>query len=397
MKRPLRICILLLLGVPACRGSGGDLVGTPVTQAPHIDKPKVQVALLRATQGDSMFSAERAMEGARLAFDLANEAGALPVDIIAVEGDTMEDPSTTTGLVAEAAGDPSYVGMVSWTSSESPALASAAAAAGLPVLSVSPAGGSGAADGFWSRMVAPDKTVAGSVARLMEASAGRRPVCVAADDGPRGLNLMHLVASALTSRGADVGVTEAVPAEQSNYLDLVHNLADAHCGLVFWGGGTTEGGLIRAEMSAAGLSSAVMVGVDTVVADPFYTAAGPAGEGTIAACPCTDVSTSTTLAAQEFIQEYQSKYGSPPSAFSVEGWDAAQRILAAIAAGNVDRAGIEKFLSAQRRFTGLGGTYVFDPQGDATNSSVYLYELRQGTWALLGEAGSITRKLRGGR
>jgi branched-chain amino acid transport system substrate-binding protein len=374
-------CVLMLLTASACRSSEADVVGTPVTQAPHVDKPKLQVALLGATQGESMFSAQHAMEGARLAFDLANQAGGLPVDVIAVAGDTMEDSSVVTGQVSEAAGDPSYVGIVAWTSSpESPALAAAAAAGGLPVISVSPVAGGGTTDGFWSRMVAPDKVLAESVAHLRAASAGRRPVCVTADDGPRGLDLVRWVTAALASRGVDVGFTQTVTAEQPDYVDLVGNIADAHCSLVFWGGGTTEGGLIRAEMTEAGLPEAVMIGVDTLVAGPFATAAGPAGEGTIAACACTDVSTSTSLDAQEFIQGYQSKYGNPPSAFAVEGWDAAQRIIAAVDAGNVDRATIGRFLSEQRQFAGLGSSYVFDAQGESANSGVYLYELREGTW-----------------
>jgi branched-chain amino acid transport system substrate-binding protein len=375
--------VMLLLAVSACGGSEADVIGSPVTQAPHVDKPKLRVALLGATEGESMFSAQHAMEGARLAFDLSNQAGTLPVDIIAVGADTKEDPSVVTGQVSEAAGDATYVGIVAWTSSpESPALADSATSAGLPVVSVSPVAGIGTTNAFWSRMVTPDRVLAGRAARLMAASAGRKSVCVTADDGPRGLDLMRWVTASLASRVVEVGLAEAVPSEQSDYLDLVQRLAEADCGVVFWGGGTTEGGLIRAEMSEGGLRKAVMVGVDTLVASPFSTAAGAAGDGTIAICSCVDVSTSTSLGAQAFIQGYQSKYGNPPSAFSVEGWDAAQRILEAVGAGNTDREAIGRFLSEQRQFAGLGGSYIFDAQGDRTNAVVYLYELRQGTWTL---------------
>ena len=390
MKRFRVTFALLFLAVSACRGSDAHLVGRPVTQAPHVDKPEVHVALMGATHGGSMFSAQHAMAGARLAFDLANQEGNLPVDVIAVEQDTSEDPVVVAEQVSDVASDRSYVGIVGWSSApESSALAASAAAAGLPVVSVSPVGGTGGTDGYWSRMVASDRVLSGSVAHLMAGSAGRKPVCVTGDDGPRASNLMRWVSADLASRGVDVGLVKAVAAQQSDYLELVRSMEEARCGLVFWGGGTTEGGLIRAEMSEQGLSKAVMVGIDTLVADPFATAAGAAGDGTIAACACVDVSTSTSFDAQGFIQAYQSKYGSPPSVFSVEGWDAAQRYLVGIAAGNLDRTSIGQFLSEQERFEGLGGDYAFDRHGERTNPAVYLYEESQGVWASAGRWGSV--------
>lgn len=395
MKRFRLTCALMLIAASACRGSDVNVVGTPVTEAPHVDKPQIHVALLGAIRGGSMFSAQHALAGAQLAFDLANEEGSLPVEIVAVEADTSEDPSVVAEEVSDLAGDQSNVGIVAWPSSaEAPALASGAAAADLPVLSVSPAGGTGGAEGFWSRMVASDRALARSSAHLVAASAGRRPVCVTGDDGSRASDLTRWVLADLASRHVDVGLTSAVAPQRSDYLSLVRSLADARCGVVFWSGGTTEGGLIRSEMSEVGLSRALMVGIDTLVADPFATTALEAGDGTIAACPCVDVSTSTSLAAQRFIQGYQSKYGSPPSVFSVEGWDAAQRYIEAIAAGDLDRASIGRFLAEQSGFEGLGGSYVFDPQGDSMNSEVYLYEEGQGAWTLLGRSGSVIKQLR---
>jgi ABC-type branched-subunit amino acid transport system substrate-binding protein len=48
----------------------------------------VKVALLAAISGGSSLSAIHAMQGARLAFDEANDVGGLPVDVLSESRDT---------------------------------------------------------------------------------------------------------------------------------------------------------------------------------------------------------------------------------------------------------------------------------------------------------------------
>ena len=117
--------------------------------------------------------------------------------------------------------------------------------------------------------------------------------------------------------------------------------------------------------------------------DPAYlSVSGRAGLGTVGACPCTDLSTSTDLASQRFIQDYQADFGLPPAAFSVEAWDAAGMFIRALRPGGTSRAEVLAALSEMDRYRGLAGTYVFQPDGELARGSarVHLYRDEGGRW-----------------
>jgi branched-chain amino acid transport system substrate-binding protein len=86
---------------------------------------------------------------------------------------------------------------------------------------------------------------------------------------------------------------------------------------------------------------------------------------------------------QRFVQDYQSRNGSPPAPFAAEGYDAASRILDAIEAGNTDRASIDSFISSQTSFDGLAGSYRFDANGFRTNATIEVSQDRRGTWVVV--------------
>jgi len=117
--------------------------------------------------------------------------------------------------------------------------------------------------------------------------------------------------------------------------------------------------------------------------DPTYLAvSGRAGLGTVAACPCADLSTATDLASQRFIQDYQADFGVPPGAFAAEAWDAAGMFVRALRAGAASGAEVLAFLWETETYRGLAGTYVFRPDGELTRSSarIRLYRDEGGRW-----------------
>ena len=394
MSRKFSLVFVVLLVLAACREERVVPAATPVSPRASVERPLLQVALLGDTSGGDGLAAQHAMESAQLAFDLANTEGELPVDVIGVATDTEEDRELTVLAVQAAAADPSYVAIIGWPSPvEETALAEAAAEGGLPFINVSPVeplrqtvGGSLG----WTRMVATDLAQARELARYIAHVVGPDTACVAADDEPRGLTLMRWVRRGLVEMGVRVGITRAVPPGLDYYTSLVDAVGVSGCRVLFWGGGGTDGGVIRAELSEIGLEDVRLVGADRLIGEAFIEAADPAGGGTVASCPCADVSTETDLAAQRFVQSYQFRYGTSPPPFAVEGWDAAQRILAAVRAGNTGGASIAEYLAVQRSFEGLGGNYVFRPgDGEASSGKVALFEETQGRWVLLGSSRNV--------
>jgi ABC-type branched-subunit amino acid transport system substrate-binding protein len=149
-----------------------------------------------------------------------------------------------------------------------------------------------------------------------------------------------------------------------------------------WGGSSTVGGLVRRALHESGDRRISFVGGDAMK-DPVYLAvAGRAGLGTVAACPCADLSTATDLASQRFIQDYQADFGVPPGAFAAEAWDAAGMFVRAFRAGATAAEAVLATLRRMETYRGLADTYVFQPQGELTASSarVRLYRDQGGRW-----------------
>lgn len=378
MKRIL--LSLLLLSVAACRDAVVEPAATPVTPTAPEERPVVRVALLGATSGGSALPARRALQGARLAFDQANDAGDLPFGIEGVASDTKEDPLTTSDLLSELEKDGSYRGAIVWESPvETNTIADFAANEGFPALSVSPAGAESRATGY-TRIVASDRIQAEAAAEHI-AGTGVRKACVAGDSLPRGAALATRVRDELKGRGIEVPVFSLELPEQSEYSSLVEQVAEDGCKVLYWSGGGTEGGVIVAELAKAGAQTA-MVGADPLIGEPFLLAAEGAGEGTVATCSCVDVSVSTDLEAQRFVQDYQSKFGNPPSAYAVEGWDAANIFIDALGIGST-RVEVNEFIGHSTRYSGLGGKY--SPAGDTgPRASATFYEVQNQDWVWLG-------------
>lgn len=374
------LLLLLLLSLAGCRDGVVEPAATPVSPTALEERPVVKVALFGATSGGSALPARRALQGARLAFDEANGAGDLPFGIEGVASDTQEDATSTSELLADVSADASYLGAIVWESPvESDTIADFASSERFPVISTSPARG-GAREGYVT-LVASDRVQADLAVRHI-ASSGVKKACVSADSLPRGASLASMVKDGLKEGGIKVPLFSLELPEQSDYTDLAGRVVQEGCHILYWGGGGTEGGVITAELAEAG-GEVALVGADPLIGEPFLLSADGAGEGTVATCSCVDVSIDTDLDAQRFVQDYQSKYGSPPSAYAVEGWDAAQIFIHALQTGATGRAEVNEYISSTTRFGGLGGDYSGDgdrgPRAFAT-----LFEVQNQDWVWLG-------------
>ena len=114
----------------------------------------------------------------------------------------------------------------------------------------------------------------------------------------------------------------------------------------------------------------------------FLTVSGRAGVGSVAACPCADLSTATDLASQRFIQDYQADFGVAPGAFAAEAWDAAGMFVGAFRTGASSRSEVLASLWGTDRFRGLANTYMFEPTGELAPvaARVHLYRDQAGRW-----------------
>ena len=346
----------------------------------------MKVAFLEDLSSDEASArAAPAFQGAKLAFDTASLRDGLPVSIELVGLDTSGDTGTAAATAREIVEDPAFVGAIaapSLTEREQSAAGNVLDAAGVPTITLSPLGPNLSKRGWtaWRRAVAGVTMEGRTVAAFVESLASpRRGACLLGDGSPGSRALLRAVAASTTIEV--VLRSHAAPAEPGS-PHVVRAVQRSRCGVVVWGGSSTIGALVRRSLQEAGGRRMAFVGGDAMKDPAYLSVSGRAGLGTVAACPCADLSTSTGLAAQRFIQDYQADFGLPPGAFAAEAWDVAGMFVGALRAGAASRAEVLASLWGTDRFQGLANTYVFEPDGELTAGSarVRLFRDEGGRW-----------------
>jgi branched-chain amino acid transport system substrate-binding protein len=357
---------------------------TPTTSSPTPPTPaQVKVAFIEDLSSDE--AAGRvlpALHAAGLAFANATLGGALPAVVDLIPLDTQGDTSQTADIIDEIATDPTYVAaVIAPYLSDQAGLAAALDAAGVPILSLSsrrPALGTAGLTS-WRRIVANRAEEVAALAAYVAAlpTSSGKP-CVARGPDLDDARWAHLLARTL---GTASGPSTVVVADPDAASSAAAAIADTGCGVVVWAGSVEIAEALRTALTEGG-SDVVLVGGDELKDDAYPDVVGPAGDGTVAFCPCADLSLSTDLAAQRFIQDYQAEHGLPPGPYAAEAWDAAKMVVRALRSGAASREEVLAFLDASGPFQGLANRYEFTPGGELVPASavVRAYRDRGSRW-----------------
>jgi branched-chain amino acid transport system substrate-binding protein len=319
-----------------------------------------------------------AFQGAKLAIDAASRSG-LGVELVAE--DTGGDPARAVEIARRLAADPSVIAVI-----VGPYLtglddaASILNGAGMRVASLAVAGPDPVASGLttWLQAVAGQADEARAIASQLDALAAGGPVCLGASSSAE--PDVSTALSAMVERPATISTGNGSGPVGTGAM--TGRVADAGCSVLFWGGSGPEVARVRLWLDAAGLEDITLVGAEEAKDPSFLAAAGTAGDGTLVACACADLTTWTSLAARRFIQNFQADFGLPPGPYAAEAWDVAEMLLVAIRGGARTRSGMLTFASAGGRYLGLTGSYAFNPDGSlmGARSKVNLYRDVGGRW-----------------
>ncbi len=154
-------------------------------------------------------------------------------------------------------------------------------------------------------------------------------------------------------------------------------IAQTNPDAVYFGGIThNNAGQLVSDKVGAGMSNerVIFMGSDGIVEDAFIEASGDAGEGTYATVGGLPVS-ELGQAAQDFVSNYEERFGVVVEAYTVYGYEAANVLLDAIeraynAYGEVTREGVARELFASSTYSGVLGAWSFDQDGDTTLTEV---------------------------
>jgi len=370
---------ILKFGVPmvaaalALSACGGTSDGSGSNNADSGKKNCSQkIAFFGALTGDAANLGINIQNGAKLAIDQYNEKNA-DCKVTLVSLDSQGDPAQAPGLAKKAIDDKDIIGIVGQAfSGESKAADPLFNEAGLVTISASatnPALGQQGWKTFF-RVLGNDASQGPAAAKYIKDTLGAKKVVVVDDASEYGKGLADIVRSTLGDLVVD---NDTIQQKQTDFSPTVTKIRAAGADAVFFGGYYAEAGLLKKQMSDAGIK-ATFVSDDGVKDDGFITAAGPkAAEGSVVTCPCLP----PDKAGGTFYADYQKAFNSEPKTYGAEAFDSATILLDGIKSGISDRAKMVEFVASYDK-PGVTKQLKFDDHGEPSAVSVWAYKVEGG-------------------
>jgi branched-chain amino acid transport system substrate-binding protein len=216
----------------------------------------------------------------------------------------------------------------------------------------------------FARVVPADAAQAEAQASYQK-TAGCTHVFVLDDGSLYGRGLAASFAGDATSAGLSIAGTRVVSTSSSQYGSLAASLAGTADCVLFAGEPTAGVATLFGALHAAG-PSLKLFGTDALANAAFASSLGSAQAVTYLTAPTLDPSFYGD-AGQAFYEAYAVRFGGPPDASAIFGYEAMNAVLGALrTTGNRDRAAIvEAFFNIDNRVSPLG-TYSIDADGDTT-------------------------------
>ncbi|HEX8496163.1 MAG TPA: branched-chain amino acid ABC transporter substrate-binding protein [Actinomycetales bacterium] len=372
---------ILKLGAPfitaalllsACGGtSGGDDAGASASGTGGASEQAcdLKIGFFGALTGDAANLGQNIQNGVKLAVDQYNAANA-DCKVTVQPYDSQGDPAVAPGLAKSAIDDKTVVGIVGPAfSGESNAADPLFAEAGLVHISPSATAPGLSTEGWktFFRVLGNDNSQGPAAAKYISDVLAAKKVAVVDDASDYGKGLADIVKSSL---GATVTTTDTVQTGQTDFGPTVTKIRSSGVEAVFYGGYYAEAGLLKKQLTDAGVTATMVVG-DGVKDEGFIKAAGEkAAAGTIMTCPCLPPDQSTGT----FAADYQAAYNTEPATYSAEGFDAAKIILDGIGEGKTTREDLLTYVASYDK-PGVTKQLKFDDKGEPSEISVWAYKV----------------------
>ncbi|HEV3230706.1 MAG TPA: branched-chain amino acid ABC transporter substrate-binding protein [Candidatus Dormibacteraeota bacterium] len=238
------------------------------------------------------------------------------------------------------------------------------------------------------RVIANDIAQAQVMAQVAGKDLNLRKIYDISDQEAYGSDMSDYFDAAFTKAGGAIVKRVKLSSPTTDFGPMVVEAQGLAADGVFFGGLLTNGaGLLRKQMADAGFH-AQFLSDDGVIGPKFISDAGTAAEGAQAA---TAPNTAGLPSAQQFVRQYQQRYGENPGAYSTYAYDCMNILLNAIhdvlvAGGAKPPADLQTFRSqvaAKVQATDYKGTIGetrFDANGDTLNTAFAVYAVEKGHW-----------------
>jgi branched-chain amino acid transport system substrate-binding protein len=347
--------------------------------------PAYKIGFQGPLSGDDKNLGVAELNGVQLALDQATAAKNLCFTLGLVQGDDQCATATAPAAAAGIIQDSAVLGLIGPScSGATTATAASYAAAGIAMISPSATNATLTSQGFttFHRIVPTDGIEGKATADFLAAK--YKKVFVIDDSSTYGQGVANVVRDELKAKGVTVD-SQSIDATLKDLSALATKVQGSGDTAMYYGGYYAQAGLLAAALNAAGYKGYEISG--NGAKDPgFVTAAGTAAEGYYFACGCLDATTAPAAAA--FNTAYNAKFGTPPSTYSPEAFDATNAMISAISAaqkaGGATRATVETAVNALD-YKGITTEVKFQSNGEVAQATINLYKVESGKIVLLGD------------
>jgi branched-chain amino acid transport system substrate-binding protein len=210
------------------------------------------------------------------------------------------------------------------------------------------------------------------------------------DNSDYGKGLAEVFQAAFEEQGGTVTSFEGVQVGDTDFRAALARIGASEPQLLFFGGYSTEAGLIVQQMSETpGLEETIFFSDDGVYTQQYLNTAGSAAEGSYASFVAG--ATNTDL-LDAFVQKYQDKYGVSPSElgpFHGQSYDSVRLIADAISrvatvdgSGNlvIDREELIQAVRVTENLEGLTGLLSCNEIGECGAGGIQIFQVQGGEW-----------------
>lgn len=230
-------------------------------------------------------------------------------------------------------------------------------------------------------------------AKFIYDTLGLRKIATIHDGSPYGEGLAAVVTREFEALGGEVVAAGAVNVGDTDFRNLLDEIADGGPELIYFGGFPAEAARLSEQRADAGLGDVLFMGADGIQTPEYVSLAGAAGEGALASSPVAPGSE----AYAAFLATYEATYNTAPTAaFHAYAYDATNMLLDAIEAVGevdangalvVDRAALAGFIrgfGADEPVAALSGMLSCDGTGECALGGVGFFQVVNGAFVPYG-------------
>ncbi|MHB2023478.1 MAG: branched-chain amino acid ABC transporter substrate-binding protein [Mycobacteriales bacterium] len=196
-----------------------------------------------------------------------------------------------------------------------------------------------------------------------------------------GAGIAQAYAQSLPKVGGKVVLNATINPSASNYSSTVLAIKGSHAQAVYCGCLYPEAARLLKQLRQGGVTLPFVSDSGAVESQFVAIAGASAAEGSVAGEAA--VIASQYGPAKTFLNQYVAKFGaSAAQTYAPEGYDAANAILKAIAAGKHSRSSINSYLATES-FNGVSGHIQFQSDGNVVTNTVNILSVKNGTWQYL--------------